>query len=148
MSIRISVRAIICDNDEIFLCSNVANKPSCWCLPGGRLEENETLPSGLKRELFEEFGVHVEVGNLLYIRELLDKNNNCVEFFFMINNPKIFRTVDMEKASTAYEIEKFSFFKINKLSHINVKPEILSELMHELKNNNYIQPIQYIGNVK
>lgn len=148
MNIRISIRAIICDNDEIFLCSNAANKPSCWCLPGGRLEENETLPEGLSRELFEEFGVQAEIGELLYVRELLDERNNHIEFLFMVNNPQVFRNIDMSKASTSYEIEDYSFIEIDKINKYTVKPEILYTLMQELKNSGYVQSTKYIGNVK
>ena len=150
MSIHISVRAIICYNDELFLCSNAGNHLPCWCLPGGGLEKGETLPEGMKRELLEEFGVTAEVGELLYIRELLDfdKNLNQIEFYFMINNPEAFRSIDMSKAITAYEIESYTFIDIDKLYEYNVKPEILSEIMPELKKNDYVQHIKYIGNVK
>jgi len=150
MSIHISVRAIICDNDELFLCSNVGNHLPCWCLPGGGLEKGETLPDGMKRELLEEFGVIAEIGELLYIRELLDldRDLNQIEFYFMINNPKVFRSIDMSKAVTAYEIADYTFIAIDKLNEYIVKPEILFKLMTELKKNNYIQSTKYIGNVK
>ena len=104
----------------------------------------------MKRELLEEFGVIAEIGELLYIRELLDidRNLNQIEFYFMINNPKVFRSIDMSKAATAYEIADYTFISIDKLNEYIVKPEILFELMTELKKNNYIQSTKYIGNVK
>jgi ADP-ribose pyrophosphatase YjhB (NUDIX family) len=150
MSIHISVRAIICDNDELFLCSNSGNHLPCWCLPGGGLEKGETILDGIKRELLEEFGVIAEIGELLYIRELLnlDEDLNQIEFYFMVNNPKIFRSIDMSKAITAHEIEDYTFITIDKLNEYIVKPDILFKLMLELKNNNYIQSTKYIGNVK
>ena len=84
------------------------------------------------------------------VRELLalDKNLNQIEFYFMINNPRVFRSIDMSKAATAYEIEDYTFIAIDKLNEYTVKPEILFELMTKLKKSNYIQSTKYIGNVK
>ncbi|MFZ5954407.1 MAG: (deoxy)nucleoside triphosphate pyrophosphohydrolase [Candidatus Dependentiae bacterium] len=36
-----------------------------WEFPGGKLEDNETEHECLKRELFEELGIHVEVGSYI-----------------------------------------------------------------------------------
>jgi A/G-specific adenine glycosylase len=33
-----------------------------WEFPGGKVEQGETLPAGLKREIMEELGVQIEVG--------------------------------------------------------------------------------------
>lgn len=36
-----------------------------WEFPGGQVEEDETIIQGLRREIEEETGVHVEVGSLV-----------------------------------------------------------------------------------
>jgi 8-oxo-dGTP diphosphatase len=38
-----------------------------WEFPGGQIEEGETIPQGLKREIFEETGIIVEVKSLIGI---------------------------------------------------------------------------------
>src|ERR1700676_4681336 len=38
-----------------------------WSLPGGKLEEGETLAEALVREMKEETGLDVEPGRLLYV---------------------------------------------------------------------------------
>ena len=41
-----------------------------WSIPGGRLEHGEYIVDGIKREVREETGLEVEVGELLGILEL------------------------------------------------------------------------------
>lgn len=50
-----------------------------YTFPGGGMEENETLEEGTKREIFEEFGIEVEVGELLYKIE----EDKKIEYFFL-----------------------------------------------------------------
>ena len=56
--------AVIWRGNEVL----IARRPSqgllggLWEFPGGKLEPGETLPDGLKREITEELGVEIEVG--------------------------------------------------------------------------------------
>lgn len=47
----------------------VQNENELWTLPGGAVEENETLKQAAVREAFEETGLEVEVGNIVAINE-------------------------------------------------------------------------------
>lgn len=43
-----------------------------WSLPGGRVELEERLAAATAREVFEETGIHVEVGPLIEAVEILE----------------------------------------------------------------------------
>ncbi|MFD4703942.1 NUDIX hydrolase [Gottfriedia sp. NPDC058432] len=47
----------------------VQNENEVWTLPGGAVEENETLKQAAVREAYEETGLEVEVGNIVAINE-------------------------------------------------------------------------------
>ncbi|MEZ4194857.1 MAG: NUDIX domain-containing protein [Candidatus Paceibacterota bacterium] len=40
-----------------------------WDVPGGRIQPEETLFAGLKREVMEECGLEIEIGGLLHVQE-------------------------------------------------------------------------------
>jgi len=56
----VSQKALIIEADRVLLVKDVAR--SKWELPGGLLELGENLALGLKREVYEETGLSVEIG--------------------------------------------------------------------------------------
>ena len=56
----IAVRAFVFDEDDKFLIVKHASWQP-WCLPGGHIEEGETMFTALEREMQEEFGLPVTI---------------------------------------------------------------------------------------
>lgn len=61
--------ALIRVNNRILL--NRYGGDSFWALPGGAVEAGEFSPEALRREIWEELGVSVEIGRLIWIVENL-----------------------------------------------------------------------------
>ena len=55
--------------------------PEYYTLPGGGLEEGETIEEGTKREIKEEFGIDVELVKKLY--EITSEKFNQKEIFYL-----------------------------------------------------------------
>ncbi|MEJ7690720.1 MAG: NUDIX domain-containing protein [Nocardioidaceae bacterium] len=55
-----------------------------WSIPGGRVEDGESLVAAVRREVLEETGLHIEVGAVAGTVELpgLDDNIYAVTDFF------------------------------------------------------------------
>lgn len=66
------------DKGEIAL---VKTERRGWELPGGQIELGESLTDGLEREVFEECGIHVEIGPLAQVRSNL--SSSIVIFCFL-----------------------------------------------------------------
>jgi ADP-ribose pyrophosphatase YjhB (NUDIX family) len=61
------VTGVVIEDGRILLLNQDADAGRPWSLPGGKLEDGETLAGALVREMKEETGLDVEVGRLLYV---------------------------------------------------------------------------------
>jgi 8-oxo-dGTP diphosphatase len=59
--------AVIRKNGKVLIAQRAAGKhlEGLWEFPGGKIEKGETPEQCLKRELFEEFGIDVRIGQFI-----------------------------------------------------------------------------------
>lgn len=122
----IKTRAVIMLGGKIFL-----GKLAMWdfyCLPGGTLEYNETLKEGLRREIIEELGIEPKIGKLVYTQEIIRDQETKIDFWYWIENPEDFVTVDLSQASHGDEHSEVGFYDPSELG-TDVRPNILPKLM-------------------
>lgn len=65
--IRVSARGIVIKDNKILL--NEFGGGQYYNIPGGGVEPGETVRQAVVRELFEETGLHITVGDLIYVLE-------------------------------------------------------------------------------
>lgn len=64
---RVRVTGVLVENDRILLLNQDTDSGRSFSLPGGKVEEGETLAEALVREMKEETGLDVKPGRLLYV---------------------------------------------------------------------------------
>lgn len=82
---RIAVRAIIlADNHLLLVNAYPGGVSDLWCAPGGGVEPGVSLPENLIREVHEETGLTVEVGDPALINEFHapDRDFHQVDLYF------------------------------------------------------------------
>ncbi len=69
---RLAVRAIILRGDRLLLVNAWKGKTHLWTCPGGGVEVHQSLPEALAREVREETGLAVAVGEPCLVNEFHD----------------------------------------------------------------------------
>lgn len=70
--IRIATRAIIIKDDRLLLVNAWRDNSDLWCAPGGGADPHHSLPDNLAREVYEETGLTVSVGESCLVNEFHD----------------------------------------------------------------------------
>lgn len=80
---NVSVRAVVVRDDKL-LVVNGDGAGDFWCTPGGRLDYGEDLKTGVAREVYEETGLTVTVGDAFAVSEFVLESNTFhnVDIFF------------------------------------------------------------------
>ncbi len=66
---KIAVKAILAKKDKILLVRDPQDTDGTWEIPGGRMDEGETIENTLKREIHEELGAEVKLGKFVYSQQ-------------------------------------------------------------------------------
>ncbi len=103
--------------------------PGGFILPGGRVEFLEHTHSALAREMWEELGVHVDVGRMLWIVEnVFDYNGIHVHQFLTIYELSTGEDVPIERARA----ERMQWWPIEEVDSMVLFPEFLRRSIVEL----------------
>lgn len=127
MTRHIRLRAIIEHEGRMLLVQGKAR--THWALPGGHLEEGESLPDAMRREIIEELGVMPVLGKILYVYQLFFQNGEeSLEFFYEVTNGHDFLDVDRSKTSHGnHELAEHAFVDVAQPIDLKILPEFLRD---------------------
>lgn len=82
------IHRMVDDEHQIFLGTRAATKkflPNMYELPGGHVDFGESMVAGLEREVMEEFGMRINVGDPFYVytyQNLVKKSHTIEVIYF------------------------------------------------------------------
>jgi len=119
-SIRARVTGVLIEEKSILLVKHTekVDENRFWSLPGGKVEQGETLEYAMKREMFEETGLNVEIQRLLYVCDKPEEQVSRIHFLFRLK--KINGTITLP--SNLYDdnnITDIRFVPFDQLEHLN-----------------------------
>jgi 8-oxo-dGTP diphosphatase len=125
---RLAARAIILHENRLLLVNAYrASVSNLWCAPGGGVDAGRSLPENLVREVHEECGLTVRVGNPCLVNEFHDPATGFhqVDVYFRC-------TVTDGSLSQAWKdpegiVSKRRFFTQVEMAAIRFKPDSLPD---------------------
>jgi 8-oxo-dGTP diphosphatase len=125
----VGVGAIIIEGDRVVLVKR-GHAPLIgeWSIPGGMLEVGETLRQAAVREVLEETGLHVEVGELLGVfdRIVRDADERTLYHYVLIDFLCRRIAGEPQPACDAAEARWFTRGEIGELSLVKETAEVIN----------------------
>ena len=73
--VRVSVKAVIIQDGQLLSMQHHSEDGDYYLLPGGGQRNGENLVETIQRECLEEAGINISVGEVVFIRDYIEKNH-------------------------------------------------------------------------
>lgn len=144
---RLAVRAVILRDNRLLLVNAWKGSAALWCAPGGGVELHQPLTEALAREVEEETGLVVAVGNPCLVNEFHDPQGDFhqVDIYFRCT----IRGGDPDGAWTDPEgiVTHRRWVTREEMATLRVKPDSLSAVAWGDRNAPLLDPLEPIVRV-
>ncbi len=139
-----TVAVVTNDSGQILLIQEA--KPKCrgkWFFPAGKMEPDETMLEGAKREIWEESGIEIEVEGLFYIDQLTrgtsEKIYNRLRFFLKAG----YKAGQLKVTEDEHSIQARWFDK-EEICHLNLRSKTVLKVIDLLAQHPPMVPAAQI----
>jgi mutator protein MutT len=139
---RIRVAACIEKEGSLLLVEHKKEGRRYWLLPGGGVEFGETIEESLVREVREETGIAIRVGELLFVIDTIppDRHRHIVHMVFRTD-----ATGGELKRGEDARLSDVRYAPIARLDEYELYPDVRETLLSRLSSPG--GSAQYLGNV-
>lgn len=125
---RLAVRALILADDRLLLVNAYPGGTSdLWCAPGGGVEPGQSLPANLMREVHEETGLGIEVGDLALVNEFHDPKSGFHQVDLFFRAEIVSGQINADWRDPEAVVTERRFFARDELAGIRFKPDSLAD---------------------
>ena len=126
--LRLAVRALILDQNKLLLVNAWAGGVSnLWCAPGGGVEKHSSLADNLRREVHEETGLEVAVGEPCMVNEFHDPRSGFHQVDVYFRATITHGQIDPAWRDPEGVVTDRRFFAEHELADIRFKPSTMAE---------------------
>ncbi len=118
---KIGAGAVIIHDGKVLLAQiNYSERAGRWILPGGKIENGETLVQGVTREVLEETGLDVEVQHMVLVRQRI-LEGNATDFYFVFR-ANVKKGTSLELRWPPEEMKEVKFWPIDEVTKSSEVP--------------------------
>ncbi len=135
--IAIGVRALIIQKDKVLLVQQTNRFGKViYLLPGGGVNQNESLRDAVIREIKEETSLSIEPLDISFVREMFSAGRITYEFIFSTKNISgdLSLGYDPEQQGLEPKLKGVVFFPIAKINEIELYPIRLKQILMNQDN--------------
>lgn len=136
---NVRVTGVLVENNKILLVKQKVSEKRNWSLPGGKLEQGETLEQGIIREMKEETGLDVEIIRLLYLCDVSASDNTLLHITFLL------KRVDGDIKLPTNEFETNPIYEVEFVPVSNLIEYGFNKRFVELAENEFLDSGVYAG---
>jgi len=142
---KVRVVVILLRERELLLMKHRRLGLSYWVLPGGAVQEGETVADCARREIREETGLQIELGKLVYLADVisLDHRKHHVNLFFL--GETVGGQLGVATSKTPGEhLDEPHWLPLDSLPRIY--PPVVDRLLKDIRNG-FPEAAAYLGNL-
>ncbi|MEL6644983.1 MAG: NUDIX hydrolase [Pseudomonadota bacterium] len=126
---RIAVRGIVMADDRLLLVNAwPGNQSKLLCAPGGGVEPGQSLPENLIREIHEETGLTVEVGDVVLVNEFHDPRSTFHQIDIYFRCEILAGQLDSTWQDVDGVVHDRRFVTRDEMATLMVKPDSLADV--------------------
>ena len=137
--IRVAAKAVVIDGGEVLLTRNLnPDDPGgeFYLLPGGGQHYGESLSECVRREVFEETGYGVSVGEVLFVRDYIGANHEFASYEPDVHQVEVMFSCSVDRSEAPAEPTEVDdwqlsveWVRIEDLADLRLFPRALAEFL-------------------
>ncbi|MBJ7987547.1 NUDIX hydrolase [Bacillus cereus] len=135
---QVRVTGILIEDEKVLLVNQKVSNRN-WSLPGGRVENGETLEEAMIREMREETGLEVKIKKLLYVCDKPDTLPSLLHITFLLEK------VEGEIILPSNEFDNNPIHDVQMVPIIELSQYGFSETFIKLVNEGFANAGSYQG---
>lgn len=146
MNRNIRVSVIVLKGEELLVVRMQRKEKNTYVLPGGGLENGESLYEGGIREVKEETNLDVGIRKILYIKELYTETEEAMDIILLgeIIGGDLTKGHDPEHGDDQ-KLKEVNFIKISDLDRLNFHPKQLHKQLQADFKTKFAGAAQHLG---
>lgn len=110
------------------------------------MEFGESLEDTLLREIHEESGLEIEMGQLMWVYEFIEKPYHAIEFYFKceVVGGNLIRGLDPELEFDQQMLLDLTFVPFNEAGHLHIEPKFIKDFCKS--DGEFFSEVRHIKN--
>jgi len=124
--LKLRVACLLIEDGKILLARHKRGEKEYWTLPGGGLEKGERIGDCLKREIWEESGLEIEVKEVLFVFDVIEPERQVVTIVFRAR--KSGGEFKPKNVPVGPRLVGMDFIPLEKIKEIELIPPLADEI--------------------